>query len=44
METNFCIGVVEQTTKGLRADEDLKKKLNEESNKILFPIQCCPVN
>ena len=35
---NFCIGAVEQTTKGIRKDEDLEKAYKEKEEKLYFPV------
>lgn len=37
-EENFCIGAVEQTTKGLKKDEDIEKAYKEKNEKLYFPV------
>ncbi len=35
---NFCIGAVEQTTKGIRKDEDIEKAYKEKNEELYFPV------
>ncbi|MGA2468414.1 MAG: NAD(P)-dependent oxidoreductase [Thermodesulfobacteriota bacterium] len=37
-ENNFCIGAVEQTTKGLRRDEEIEESYKKLGKKLYFPI------
>jgi adenosylhomocysteinase len=37
-ENNFCVGAVEQTTKGLRRDEEIEESYKKINKKLLFPI------
>jgi S-adenosylhomocysteine hydrolase len=37
-EDAFCIGAVEQTTKGLRKDEDVEKAYKERNETLYFPV------
>jgi S-adenosylhomocysteine hydrolase len=34
----FCIGAVEQTTKGIRIDEDIEKSYKEKNEELYFPV------
>jgi adenosylhomocysteinase len=37
-ENNFCMGAVEQTTKGLRRDEEIEESYKKLGKKLYFPI------
>jgi len=38
MNNNFCIGAVEQTTKGIKKDEKIEKDFKKNSMSLYFPV------